>query len=537
MKKSKRIIGLLLSLVMLIAMAIPVSAAGDTTYTITINNEKAGHEYGAYQVFAGDLSEGVLSNIVWGSGVNGTTLLTALQETDTYSACANAADVAVELAKANAAEVEAFAVIVGAHLKSSPTGEVKAKPYEISGLSAGYYLVKDTKSVTGSDAQTRFILKVVGNVSVDPKFAVPTLEKKVKENDQYVANDGYGAGYNDVADYTIGDKVPFKLIGTVPDMKGYTSYQYTFHDTMSAGLTLDSDSIHVYLASAKNTDLSEATLLIQDTHYTLPSNNHCTFEVSFAALNQVPNVAAGKYIIVTYNATLNSNAIIGLEGNPNEAYLQFSNNPNAGGGEDTGSSPVDKAIVFTYQLDTTKVDGANADTKLSGAEFVLFNSAQNKVAIVSGGKITSWAAATTEATNWPEGSILTSAESTGLFSVAGLDDGTYYLKETKAPAGYNLMTNLTKIVIDATTANNQAWNGTASAALTALAVKVNDGSPTAGSTSTGAVAVNVENNKGATLPATGGIGTTWLYIIGGILVIGAAVLLITKRRLGANNDK
>src|SRR5699024_8067942 len=126
--------------------------------------------------------------------------------------------------------------------------------YTISNLPEGYYLIKDADaSLAGKDdAYTDYILQVVKDVSVDPKSDVPTVEKKVQENsDKYDQNEGYGDGYNDVADWNIGDEVPFKLFVTLPDEDSwvdYTTYTYIFHDTMSTGLSLVEDSIHVYIA-------------------------------------------------------------------------------------------------------------------------------------------------------------------------------------------------------------------------------------------------------------------------------------------------
>ncbi|MDY3286908.1 MAG: SpaA isopeptide-forming pilin-related protein, partial [Eubacteriales bacterium] len=212
-------------------------------------------------------------------------------------------------------------------------------------------------------------------------------------------------------------------------------------------------------------------------------------------------------------------------------YLEYSNNPNqtGTGTTETGKTPEDEVLVFTYELDVTKVDGQNADTKLSGAEFVLLNSDKRKAAVVADGKITGWADVTTAdgKTTYPAGSTLTSGVD-GKFVIAGLDAGSYYLVETKAPAGYNLLKNPIKVTIAATldkTENNPA--------LTALTISVDGGAAKDGNLTSGAVETNVENNQGATLPETGGAGTTAFYIIGGCLVLAAAVLLVTKKRMSS----
>lgn len=240
MKKMRKLLAVMLTLIMAMAMMVPAMAAGET-YTITIENNKDGHTYQAYQVFAGDLSEGVLSNIQWGTGVNGEALLAALKADGTigssFTDCTTAAQVAEVLAsfESNSTELDAFAAVVGANLSdratNSGTWNEESKNYTISGLAAGYYFVKDQDgSLTGgtADAYTKFILKLVKDTEVTPKSDVPSVEKKVQEDDKYNQDGGYGQGYNDVADWNIGDAVPFKLIGTIPEMDGYDTYKYIF---------------------------------------------------------------------------------------------------------------------------------------------------------------------------------------------------------------------------------------------------------------------------------------------------------------------
>lgn len=544
MRKVKKLLGLLLAAVMVLAMGVPTFAASGS-YTLTISGASDGHTYEAYQIFAGDLSENeqTLSNVKWGDGVNGEALLAALKGTEeeptAYQTCMTAADVAkvLESYENNSSEMKAFADIAGQHLTKTTSGTASAynedsKSYTISGLAAGYYLVKDKDdSVPGTDAYTDFILKVVQNTTVTPKSDVPTVEKKVQEDDKHNQDDGYGNGYNDVADWNIGDAVPFKLIGTLPaNFADYDTYQYIFHDTLSDGLDLNKGSIKVYYASDKaGTDKTE----ISSEKYTVnvpgtEGTDQCSFEVAFADLTSVEGVNANKYIIVEYTATLNKDAEIGLPGNPNKVSLEFSNNPNSGGEGDTGKTPEDKVIVFTYELDVTKVDGANADTKLKDAEFKLYDENGKYVTVDDAGKVTGWA-------DTEEGGSTLKSDENGLFKVSGLDDGTYWLKETKAPDGYNLITDPIKIEIKATTVNDQDWTameGPADA-LTALEIKVTVGSTTTsgtGDTESGIVATDIKNNKGATLPETGGMGTTIFYVLGAILVLGAGGLLIARRR-------
>lgn len=567
MKKMRRTWAILLALVLTVALAVPGFAA-EGVYSITITNDKAGHTYEAYQIFAGTVAsdaeqEGnetgpMLGNITWGTGVDGVALLAALRAADAekYGACTTAADVAKALGAegATAADAAAFAEIAAQHLTGTHYDSTEGDGvYTISNLPAGYYLVKDKDDSLEGDADTatEYIVQVLGNVTMEPKDSdIPTVEKKVSEED-YRQDDGYGTTYNDVADWDIGDSVPFKLIGSIPDMSAYDTYEYIFTDTLSNGLTLQEGTINVYIAVDRNDEVREYTPLTKGVDYTLTLNNvgngGGSFSIAFDNLKTAPYIAEGNrnFVIVTYDATLNPNAEIGLPGNPNSVYLEFSNNPN---GDGLGRTTEDRVIVFTYELDGDKVDGANPDTKLPGAQFVLFNGGHTRVAAVVDGKLSGWSelpdgylAANHEEIPddaWAEvaNATITSDEN-GLFSVAGLDDGTYYLREIKAPDGYNLLEDDLKIVITATTANGQTWNGDAATALTALTISVDDAAAENGEPNTGAVAITVENNGGSTLPETGGIGTTIFYAAGALLVLCAGVLLFVKLRMRKAGDE
>lgn len=574
MKKARKLTAVLLSLVMLLALVIPASA--EDTYSITIHNDKTGHIYEAYQIFAGTVSDDetdvetdggpMLGDITWGSGVDGAALLAALKAADEekYGACTTAADVAEALGAegATAADAAAFADIAAQRLTATVEGtadEPVGGNYVINNLPAGYYLVKD--SLQAGDNQTGqvlsdYIVQVLGNVTMDPKDSdIPTLEKKVAEQGKgdegkYDLDGEYGTHYNDVADWNIGDRVPFKLIGSIPDMDAYDTYQYIFHDTISAGLRLDMGSFDVYVAQEKNQDpVALGWAEIPAANYELTETAD-GFTLAIDNLKEFPyvNGEGRKYILVFYDAVLNEDAVIGLDGNPNTAYLEFSNNPN---GDGTGRTEEDKVIVFTYELDGTKVDG-ETQAALQNAQFVLLNGAKSEAAVVVDGKVTEWIKFGTQVDGtkleipttyegWTtlaqqhNGLILTSDEN-GLFNIAGLDDGTYYLREIQAPAGYNLLEEDVKLDIAATTANGQTWNGNAADAFTALTIAVNDGEPQNGVRDTGIVNVTVENNQGATLPETGGMGTTLFYIIGGLLVVGAGILLVVRIRMRSHNE-
>lgn len=533
MRNMKKWLATALALVMVFAMAACAVAA---TVTVPSDGILKDHTFTAYQIFSGREEGGVLSDVKWGSGINSDAFLAALKADTNFSSCATAADVANVLSAKNTdtALANAFAKLAYKHKTGSGTTLTSGE----NTMDGGYYLVVDTTANVGEGgAYNTALLQVVGNINITVKTDAPTVEKKVLEDDKYNQDGGYGTGYNDVADYNMGDAVPFHLIGSVPDMSRYDTYKYIFHDTLSAGLTLNENSIKVYVASDKaGTDKAEIS------GWTKAVDGQ-SFTVSFTDLKTVEGVSEGKYIIVEYTATLNQKAVVGLDGNPNKVYLEYSNKPDQSGSGDTGNTgntPEDKVIVFTYELDTTKVDGQDNTKKLAGAKFVLLNSDGTKVAKITNGKFDGWQDLPTAgddgkiaAESWGADKVLTSAETTGLFSVVGLDDGTYKLREIVAPTGYNLLSEDITVVITATTTNGQTWtDGQASSALTALAVKADDKAGT-GNTSTGVAAITVANNKGSTLPETGGMGTTVLYVGGGVLVLAAVVLLIAKRRSNA----
>ena len=594
MKKARKLTAVLLSLVMLLALVVPASAAEN--YSITIHNDKTGHTYEAYQIFAGTVSSDeatagnvkgpMLGDITWGNGVNGDALLAALKAADEekYGACTTAANVAEALGAegATAADAAAFADIAAQHLTATVAGTATAPNdggnYIIEGLPAGYYLVKD--SLQEDDNQTGqvlsdYIVQVLGNVTMDPKDSdIPTVLKKVYD-EEFAQGDQtrtYGLGYNDVADWDIGDNVPFKLIASVPDaaeIEAYDTYTYTFHDTLDAGLTLlqkddqDQTTFEIYFVNDltidprdqgfRYLDADEYTPVVNGNSFTITIDDLKTLQITTAEGDQHP-ATNYDYIVIFYDAVLNENAEIGLPGNENTAYLEFSNNPN---GEGTGRTEEDTVIVFTYELDGTKVDG-ETQAALQNAQFVLLNGAKSEAAVVVGGKVTEWIKFGTQADGtkleipttyegWTalaqkhNGLILTSDEN-GLFNIAGLDDGTYYLREIQAPNGYNLLENDVELVITATTANGQEWDGDPATALEGLNMTFNvvdaEEVPTEveGVLVGGTVGITVENNQGATLPETGGMGTTLFYIIGGLLVVGAGILLVVRIRMKAHNE-
>ena len=508
MKKMKKVMALLLSVVMVLAMSVVAFATeeGSTTSgTYTITAPATSHQYEIYQIFTGDLHEGTLSNLKWGK--NG-------KETE---GTAVAADVVTALTGVTGKSFNEILAVVEpyANLNSTPIATVtNGATYEAV---AGYYLIKDKdNSVTGTDSYTLYIVKVVGNVTIDPKSDVPSFEKKIKDTND---TEGTTTGWQDSADYDIGDNVPFKLEGTVAaNYAQYKQYYFAFHDNEEEGLSFNKDSVRVYV---DNTEITEGYTVVDN-----PADG-CTFEVVFndlmaAAEEYNFTVGGGSKIRVEYTSKLNEKAKIGKEGNVNSASLEFSNNPNQeqGGTPDTGNTPWDNVIVFTYKVVVNKIDSSKKP--LAGAAFELskkVNDEYTRVALVN-------------ATQNTEGKYTLSNETVTKFEWKGLDDGDYMLTEVITPAGYNTIAPI-KFTVNAD--HTITWEGeNRNTILTSLTgnAATGDITFTANDDKT-ELATNVVNNKGSELPTTGGMGTTIFYVVGSILVLGAAILLITKKRMSA----
>ena len=505
MKHIKKLASLLLVLVMVFALA-TTAFAEETTYSITINNSAKDHTYEAYQIFTGDLSGTTLSNIVWGSGVS------EAGQTALGDAAAKAETLKTE------ADAKAFAKAVAPYLTTAAgsANTVTDGKYVISGLAAGYYLVKDQDgSLTGdADAYTEYIIKVVSDTTATPKSSVPTVEKKVKDTND---STGVTSDWQDSADYDIGDSIPFQLKATLANnVSSYTTYKVVFHDTLSKGLTYNNDA-KVYIGGTETNGFTVTA--------TVNADGTTTLTVS---CDDVKALGAGNSSVITveYTVKLNENAVLGSAGNPNEVYLEYSNNPNKSenGNNETGETPKDVVIVFTYKTIINKVDSENAP--LTGAAFKLEKLIKGKDGA---------------ADTWTTVKEFTVDETTTSFTFSGLDDGQYKLTETKTPAGYNTIDPI-YFVIEAThdvTADAPTLK-TLNAYLTDAngnkQTEMKDGESVNIDLGTvdltaGSITTTVVNKSGSELPSTGGIGTTIFYVLGGVLVLAAVVLLVTKKRM------
>ncbi len=482
----------------------------------------------------------------------------------------------------------------------------------------GYYVIVETgftgegadadNGKTGAGAITAYLLTqydASAGADITVKSGAPEVIKKVKENAEDVTatgeafngktgadDDSYDVGedYNDVADYCIGDSVPFKLYGTVPaQLDEYDHYYYKFVDTL--GKEFDIDETTITICVNGTTEVAENLFNIHK-DVTVGAENtkiEITFEDIKALKDTSGNaieLAVGDVITVEYKATLTDDAVIGLDGQINSVYLEYSNNPNVeynpstdkatdkddktkndetdedkeawdeddtkpespddldndgtNESDNTSETPVDTVIVFTYELDVTKQDAATK-AALANAKFVLSrdNDGTTEYAVLdSAYKITGWTTDEHDATpgeGVTPATVLTSGAD-GTFKVIGLDQGEYSLTEIEQPSGYNLLEDSIDIEITADTENNQIWDDfVASKALKALTISVGDTASATttgtGDVETGIVNATVYNNSGSTLPSTGGMGTTLFYVGGGALALGAGVLLVSKKRM------
>ena len=317
----------------------------------------------------------------------------------------------------------------------------------LNGLDWGYYLTDEVTDSEGTHQAASLCMVNTANpsASVQIKSDYPSLVKKINEDDN-------NTGWNDIGDYEIGQTVPYKYETTVPNMSGYDTYYLAFHDKMDSALTFNKDSVEITIANAKGKTytLSGAELSIKE------NVNGETFVVEIPNLKKIVDTqfpegldnngesTYGQSITVTYNATLNDTASekTGRPGFENTARLEFSNNPDSDGQGETGYTPWDTVVAFTYKINALKIN--NHDTKLEGAIFRLYSDKdlQNEVYLKKtntgynvinrdsvGGNDHTGGTRPAEATD-----MVSNAE--GVFTIFGLDQGTYYLSEVQAPDGY-----------------------------------------------------------------------------------------------------
>ena len=475
---------------MTLALSVSALAASGTNNDngkITINNAVVGQTYTIYQILkleSYNTDSGAYSykaTDAWKSFVEGATVKNIYMSTDTqgYVTWVKDADVAA-FAKLAQAYAVGHKIANQGNKVAAAAGDEKTTTVEFTDLNLGYYLLDSSMGTLCSLNTTHT------EVVIQEKNAEPTNVKTVEE-------DSTPGVYGEKNDADIGQTVNFK--STITAQPG--AENYVFEDTMSAGLTYKNDA-KVYTDENMTTELDAK-------HYTVNNNpgGGKTFTITFNQ-DYLNTITAATKLYVKYSATLNENAKVGLDGNSNKSTLKY------GDATNTKSTPDSETITYTWDLDVLKYANGDESKVLENAQFVLLNKDKNKVATVVNGKLTGWvdfpAAGADGTITWPENTVLTT-NAQGKIEIDGLDADTYYLREVKAPAGYNILKDDVKVEITgATKGENNTLTYTT-------------------------VVAEINNQSGTELPSTGGMGTTIFYVLGGVLMAGAFVLLVVRKRM------
>ena len=564
MRNAKRIASLLLAVAMILAMAVSASALEEVTTTGSIlvkDNDSvlaSQKTFAAYKIL--DLKayadeDGVIQTYEYTVPAELADFYAAR-----YSLDKTASDFSAKVA-ANVREEEdiyAFIKAVVAAATSAPyTGTPVENGYKFSGLPLGYYVIKDTTAQGDFIKPVSALILDTGtpDVEIEVKSEKPPIDKVIDDDNDLTTTDDRV----DANDAAIGDTVTYVLSSNVPDMVGYSKYFFIMKDQMSKGLTY-TDNMTVTVGDK---------VLAADTDYTVTKveNEDGTTDLKIVFHNFIQYNTAeyiGAPVEVTYTARLNEDCEINTIPNTNEVYLEYSNNPNVEyGGENEpnedeivanplGQTPVVRVETFTTALEIIKIDPLGI--RLEGAEFTLSGAAMNIVRVetdsfaldASGDywKLTDGSFTTTDPESTIDGAPVdkstyasltdkyaktteVSYEETpeeiavtgvvgkdGVLRFEGLPSGSYTIKEIKAPDGYNMLTEELDVTI--------AWDAETHAFTYTNAADAD-----------GIARVTVINQTGSELPSTGGIGTTLFYVFGGILVLAAIVVLVTRKRMSA----
>ena len=581
MKRTKTLLCILLAVVMTLALS-TASFAAAQTYTITVNNSNdsismVGNTYSAYKLF----------NVTYSDSKDAY----AYTVTDDFADFEYSYDTTVNEQKVTktvkgeslinylerlANDSDALDTFAEAALKYATNNNIAAagsvdaadaKTATIIVPTAGYYLVAGSATSTADKNQS--VVAACALTTTNPtaevtvKADVPSIDKNiVKDNDKVKANTA-----------SIGDKVEYKIDTAVPNMKGYEKYYFVIDDTMSKGLTYNEDL---------TVKLGDSTLTVND-DYTVTSNvnDNGTTSLKVVFKNFIQYKAkTGTAITVAYSATINQDAnLSAAEGNTNDVTLTYSNNPNSSGtgdsdtpgkGDATGKTPTSETKTYVTGIQISKVDGKDTTKLLAGAKFQITSTSQKIVLtnkemykaiegepaegtkvyyMLKDGTYTDVAADTNKdgdnynadkydstTQKYEKVSVVTKdtvateintvgyTNAQGVLTFEGLSTGTYTITELVAPNGYNLLKDPVTIEItDKATLTNANWT-------------VKNGDNVLVANNNNHFVVQVKNNKGTKLPSTGGIGTTLFYVIGGLLVVAAGIILVTKKRVSKQEN-
>ena len=479
MKKLKKLLSAICVAVMVLAMSMTAFAAGNGE--ITVNGTTNGKTYDIYKIF--DLTQGSGSAVAYTvdpdwenfffNGGAGASYLTTTSTPGLNTLTYNSTTYYINITDGNVAEF-AQKALAYASTKTPDASRVAddSGSLKFENLDLGYYLVypqgaTDIQPAYGSICS---LTSTVPTATVNVKATYPEIEKTIDEQDVQV-----------------GQIVTYTIKGQVPDTTGYTAYKYEVKDTMTSGLTFDSTTAN-FSVRFGGTDIGVAPTY---------ANNGFTLTFDMTQYQQYK----GQVITITYSAKVNKDAVVTLT--KNKATLTYSNDP--GDGNSTETTPPEEVEVYTSKIVVDKYDANNPGQKLANASFILVKKDGGNETFYkydAGTATVSWVANKNDAT-------VKTTDSNGATEFIGLSDGEYYLRETAAPSGYNLLDHDVKVTITHTTTNVGG---------TVFNIGVSQKS-------------EIPNNTGATLPGTGGIGTTIFYVLGGILLVGAVVVLITRRRM------
>lgn len=438
---------------------------------------------------------------------------------------------------------------------ASVTGEEGDSSVILSDLPLGYYVVEDTAETTPVSALV--LTSTNPNVEVNIKAELPVVDKKIIEDEDRVET-------NNAA---VGDVVYYEVTSQVPDMTGYTKYFFVLNDTMSPGLTFNQD-VAITIGNQTLTAGTDFTVTAEETA------SGTEIEIVFKNFISYKD-QKGAAITVTYSATINQNAVIGVEGNPNYVKLQYSNNPNKAficdeenpdrPAEPVGETPNAEVRTYVTGLKLIKVDPEWK--RLTGAEFTITGNKLNKVLVrkdvytqdengtywrLTDGTYTTQDPLTdgVDQSKYESTTVKYAKESVtevketqenveatavvgddGVLRFDGLSAGDYEITELRSPAGYNLLEKPFKITIGWTAPEKVSdpctWTVSDTEAEDGFSSSLESGAQIID----GCIQIQVENKSGTQLPETGGMGTTLFYIVGGLLMTTAIVLLITKKKL------
>ena len=454
MKLAKKLISLTLAIMMVAVLGVAVLAAG--TGSITIENPQPGKTYTAYKIFDVTYSGDAHSYTISKSDPN----LSIVQE---YAGSTGSG-----LTLTSAGTVFNVSLSGGITFSSAADGKMK-----VDGISEGYYFIN---SSTGTLCE----LATAKDITIHDKDVAPVISKTHDDADSTVY---------------VGQKVNFTITGVIPATVGYNEYTYLITDEMTPGLDLDGD----ITVKVDGVVINDSTVSINK------ASNKKSFTVTITV--SAYSAKVGKDIVVTYSAIVNKNAIE-RDKETNTVTLKYSNDPN--NAESYGYAS-DTANLYSFNVKVDKHAADNTAKKLVGAEFYFKNSSGQYYKRDETTKNVTWVLNKAEAT-------MLSSDTNGVLTFTGIDMGTYYLEETKAPDGYNLLSGDVTVAINKNAANN---GYVATVDLHSATVAADDLT----------VIASIANSTGTTLPETGGTGTIIFIVVGAVAVIGAGLFLVTNKRM------